>query len=109
MFAGLVLLSLAPMRETYTRLIVKRLEKKAKRGFSSAAASAGSDSGRCWRELVKHMVTVVLLLPLHMLVTEPVVGLYSLYNAFTLATLYGFFCDISYRLPGGVWIQYMAK
>ena len=37
------------------------------------------------------MVTVVLLRPLHMLVTEPVVGVYGLCNAFTIATLYGFF------------------
>jgi hypothetical protein len=43
------------------------------------------------KDFARNILTIVLLRPMHMLVAEPIVTLFGLYNAFALGTLYGFF------------------
>lgn len=43
------------------------------------------------REAIKLLFTIVLFRPIRMLVSEPIVLLYSIYNAFTFSVLFAFF------------------
>lgn len=86
MFAGLALVLLAPMQETYLKIIQKRQDKK--RGVVPQSTQSATDARRAF---AKHIITVVLIRPLHMLFTEPIVTAFAVYNSFALGTLYGFF------------------
>lgn len=83
--AGVALIELAPMHETYKKVILRRRAKE--RGEQKVPIREEQTSG----EFAHNILTIVLLRPLHMLFTEPIVTLFSLYNAFALGTLYGFF------------------
>ncbi|KAF2095630.1 MFS general substrate transporter [Rhizodiscina lignyota] len=81
--AAVYLISL-PMKETYKKAI---LEKRAKRlGIQPPKGPVPPGLAR-----IKFMMTVTLLRPCHMLVTEPIVTFFSLYSAFTFALLFTFF------------------
>lgn len=86
MFAGLSLVLLAPMQETYLKIIQQHQNKK--RGIRSQSIQTPGDARRAF---AKHIITVVLIRPLHMLFTEPIVTAFAVYNSFALGTLYGFF------------------
>lgn len=85
---GLAVALIIPTHETYEKTIVKRRERGKRTGNPSPGrlSTGGMNS-----ELAKQMVRIVLLRPLHMLAVEPIVTLFSLYNAFALGVLYGFF------------------
>jgi MFS family permease len=83
--AATALLMLLPMEETSAKIILKRRAKK--RGILPSDSAQDTSSGN----FMRNILTIVLFRPLHMLVTEPIVTLFSIYNAFALGTLYGFF------------------
>ena len=71
------------MKETYQKTI---LERRARlQGF------ALQQTGPRGFQAFKFLVTVTLLRPLRMLVVEPIVGFLSLYVAFNMSVLFGFF------------------
>lgn len=84
--AGVSLILLAPMQETYLKIIQKRQDKK--RSIVSQSAQPSAETSRAF---ARHIVTVVLIRPVHMLLTEPIVTAFAVYNSFALGTLYGFF------------------
>ena len=43
------------------------------------------------REAIKLLITITLFRPIRMLMSEPIVLLYSIYNAFTFSVLFAFF------------------
>jgi Major Facilitator Superfamily len=71
-------------RETYKKTIIQRRNKKL--GIPPPPSPFPNASAR-----LKFMLTVTLFRPIHMLITEPIVGFLSLYVAFNWAILYGFF------------------
>lgn len=83
--AGVALVLIAPTRETYAKALSKRQEK-GQSDRKGLARLGGMD-----RKRAKEMLRIILLRPLYMLATEPIVTLFSLYNAFALGVLYGFF------------------
>jgi MFS family permease len=70
--------------ETYKKtLLLRRLKK---RGLPPPPSPFPSTAAK-----LKFFLTVTVLRPIHMLVTEPIVGVFSLYVAFNFAVLYAFF------------------
>ena len=76
---------LLPMKETSAKIILKRRAKK--RGMLPPSSTQDTSAGN----FARNILTIVLFRPLHMLIAEPIVTLFSIYNAFALGTLYGFF------------------
>ncbi|TVY82790.1 Polyamine transporter [Lachnellula suecica] len=52
------------------------------------------------KEAVKMLLTIVLIRPIRMLASEPIVLLYSIYNAFTFSVLFAFFEAYPYYFMG---------
>lgn len=73
------------MQETYKKVILKR---RAKRLGVAPPAAATQVKGLAYLKL---LVTVTLVRPVHMLITEPIVLFFSAYNAFTFSVLFAFF------------------
>ncbi|TVY89796.1 Polyamine transporter [Lachnellula willkommii] len=72
-------------QETYKKII---LTKRAKaRGATLPPALTGL-------AFFKHMMTVVLFRPIHMLFTEPIVASFAIYVSFNFAVLFGFLASI---------------
>lgn len=74
------------MKETYKKPI---LQARAKR----LGIEAPKHTGPTGSAKVKLLLTVTLFRPVHMLLTEPIVMLFSLYSAFTFALLFAFFAS----------------
>lgn len=74
------------MRETYKKTILARRARRL--GLSHSSRQSIST------QTALHFITVTLIRPMHMLLTEPVVGLLSLYVAFAFATVYAFYAAI---------------
>jgi MFS family permease len=68
-------------QETYKKIILKRKAQAA--GIRVPEEYTGST-------FLKHMMTVVLFRPIHMLFTEPIVTFFAIYVAFNFAVLFGF-------------------
>lgn len=75
------------MRETYKRTILTRRARRL-------GLSQGSSRQPVSTQTALRFITVTLIRPMHMLFTEPVVGLLSLYVAFAFATVYAFYAAI---------------
>lgn len=89
-FIGLaVTIPIMLMSETYKKIILARRAKRRNLPPPGQAAPKGM-------ALVKILVTVTLLRPLHMLSTEATVALLSLYSAFTFSVLFAFFAAYPY-------------
>ncbi|KAF2084280.1 MFS general substrate transporter [Saccharata proteae CBS 121410] len=86
MFAAIFLTPAFFLHETYKKRI---LTQRAQRlGRASGLPSPPLSS------TLKIFITVTLTRPIHMLFTEPIVGLFSLYVAFTFSVLYIFFAAL---------------
>lgn len=85
-FSVAIYISCLFMRETYKRTILTRRARRL--GLSHSSRQPIST------QTVLHFITVTLIRPMHMLLTEPVVGLLSLYVAFAFATVYAFYAAI---------------
>jgi hypothetical protein len=72
-------------KETYKKII---LRKRAK------AIGAPLPPGPTGLALLKHIMTVVLFRPVHMLFTEPIVISFAIYVSFNFAVLFGFLASI---------------
>lgn len=70
-------------RETYKKTILERRAKKA--GIPGLATE-----DRTWTQQVRYFATTLLIRPIHMLFTEPIVGLVCLYNGFIFGLMYTF-------------------
>lgn len=75
-----------PMKETYKKPI---LQARAKR----LGIEPPKQTGPTGKAKIKLLLTVTLFRPVHMLVSEPIVILFSLYSAFTFALLFAFFAS----------------
>lgn len=75
------------MRETYKKVI---LQRRAIRLGLQDSSSQRTSPGRAFR----YFVTVLIQRPLHMLFTEPIVTLISMYNAFILSLFYTFVVSV---------------
>ncbi|KAK6336528.1 hypothetical protein TWF696_002078 [Orbilia brochopaga] len=75
------------MKESYKPVILKK--RAIKRGLPLPPQPKGA-------EALKKVLTITLLRPIHMLVTEPIVIALSLYTAFTFGVLFLFFAAIPY-------------
>ncbi|KAI6861390.1 putative MFS polyamine transporter [Hortaea werneckii] len=82
-------LTVLPMQETYKKVILQRRAKRLGTAPPPAAAKKG------WAQ-IKMVLTITLARPLHMLATEPIVSLFSAYNAFTFGVLFAFFAAYPY-------------
>ncbi|KAI4725822.1 putative MFS polyamine transporter [Aureobasidium sp. EXF-10728] len=82
-------LFLMPMHETYKKIILERRAKRA--DLQSHSASKPSKLA-----LAKTLFTVTLARPVHMLCTEPITIMLSLYTAFTFSVLFAFFAAYPY-------------
>lgn len=80
--------------ETYKKII---LERRAKKLGLVESLTSGSPSGL---QKAKFLLTVTLFRPIHMLFTEPIVGVYSMYTAFNFAILFAFFAAYPYVFQG---------
>lgn len=74
------------MRETYKKTILARRARRL--GLSHSSHQPISP------QTALHFITVTLIRPIHMFLTEPVVGLLSLYVGFAFATVYAFYAAI---------------
>lgn len=72
-----------PTQETHRMVLLKRKAKQL--GLPSPEPEVVS------REAIKLLLTITLFRPIRMLVSEPIVLLYSVYNAFTFSVLFAFF------------------
>lgn len=81
--AGACYIPILFTRETYKKTILQRRAKKA--GLTSPAISQ-----KPWPQQIRYFATTLLLRPVHMLFTEPIVGLVCLYNGFIFGVLYTF-------------------
>ncbi|MCJ1463530.1 hypothetical protein MMC07_002138 [Pseudocyphellaria aurata] len=75
------------IRETYKKTILSRRAHK----MTLAPRSITQRLSRPSIQTARYFVTVTLTRPIHMLFTEPIVGLLSLYVAFTFAVVYAFY------------------
>lgn len=76
------------MSETYKKVILK--SQADKQGLGARQQSLHE-----WKYL-QHLITVTLIRPVHMLCTEPMVLLLSLYNSFTFSVLFSLFAAYPY-------------
>lgn len=90
-FIGLAALAIVlPMSETYKKVILKRRARK--RGLPPPAAAVDTMTVNHIKEIIlNNFVT-----PIKMLATEPIVLLFSLYNALGFAILFSFFAAYPY-------------
>jgi MFS family permease len=88
-FGAVTYLYALPMKETYKKTI---LQHRAKR-YNIPPPPNRLPSGN---QGLKFMLMLTFLRPLHMLATEPIVALTSLYSAFNFAILYSFFAAFPY-------------
>ncbi|KAM0717083.1 hypothetical protein Q7P37_006935 [Cladosporium fusiforme] len=70
-------------RETYKKTILQRRARKA--GLPGPA-----EEKRTWTQQARYFATTLFIRPVHMLFTEPIVGLVCLYNGFIFGVLYTF-------------------
>jgi MFS family permease len=77
-------LTLLFMSETYKPVLLSR--RRAKRGIPDPPSPFPSPAAK-----MKFLLTVTLLRPLHMLVTEPIIISFSVYIAFNFGVTYSFF------------------
>ncbi|KAI9692543.1 MAG: hypothetical protein M1822_006774 [Bathelium mastoideum] len=70
-------------KETYQKVVIKRLAKKEGKPLPPQGPSG--------KAAVRFLLTLTLIRPFAMLLTEPIVLAFSAYNAFTFAVLYAFF------------------
>jgi multidrug resistance protein len=83
-----IYLLLLPMQETYKKIILKR--RAQKRGIAKPG------NGPPILGMVMLVLTITLLRPIHMLYTEPIALLLSLYSAYTFGILFAFFAAFPY-------------
>lgn len=76
-------------RETYKKTIIQRRNKRL--GIPPPPSPFPNGSAK-----LKFLLTVTLARPIHMLITEPIVGFLSAYVAFNFAVLYAFFAAFPY-------------
>jgi hypothetical protein len=76
-------------RETHKKTIIQRRNKKL--GIPPPPSPFPNASAK-----IKFLLTVTLFRPIHMLLTEPIVGFLSFYVAFNFAVLYAFFAAFPY-------------
>lgn len=89
-FIGIIgLILVAPMPETYKKVILSRRAKK-----HGVEGPKKPEMTRA--QYIKLLLTITLLRPVHMLVTEPIVLFLSLYNAFTFSVLFGYLAAYPY-------------
>ncbi|KAF4981674.1 hypothetical protein FZEAL_2561 [Fusarium zealandicum] len=74
-------------KETYKKVVLRR--RAIRMGLSDTSSQQTSVS-----KTVRHFFTVLILRPLHMLFTEPIVTLVSLYNGFIFGLLYTFVTSV---------------
>ena len=72
------------MKETYKKIILKNREKRLGIPPSPKVGPTGLSA-------IKFVLVVLLIRPVTMAFTEPIVGFFSLYIAFNFSVLYGFF------------------
>jgi MFS family permease len=72
-----------PTQETHRKVLLKR--KALELGLPSPEPEVSP------REAIKLLLTITLFRPVQMLLSEPIVLLYSIYNAFTFSVLFAFF------------------
>ncbi|KAH7066886.1 major facilitator superfamily domain-containing protein [Paraphoma chrysanthemicola] len=72
-----------PTQETHRKVLLKRKAKKL--GLPPPEPELAP------KEAIKLLLTITLFRPVRMLVSEPIVLLYSIYNAFTFSVLFAFF------------------
>ena len=72
------------MKETYKKIILKNRAKRL--GISPPPKTGPTGFGA-----VRFMLVVLLIRPVSMMFTEPIVGFFSLYIAFNFSVLFGFF------------------
>lgn len=85
-FSVAIYISCLFMRETYKKTILTRRARRL--GLSPPSHQPTST------QTALHFITVTLIRPMHMLLTEPVVGFLSLYVSFAFATVYAFYAAI---------------
>lgn len=73
--------------ETYKKVILARRAKE--RGLELPPGPTGL-------EAIKNLLIITLFRPVHMLLTEPIVGFLSLYVAFSFGVLFAFFASFPY-------------
>ncbi|GKU03289.1 polyamine transporter 4 [Fusarium langsethiae] len=74
-------------KETYKKVVLKRRSIRMGMGDSSSQQTSVSRT-------IRHFFTVLILRPFHMLFTEPIVTLVSLYNGFIFGLLYTFIISV---------------
>ncbi|CZR37391.1 uncharacterized protein FPRO_02349 [Fusarium proliferatum ET1] len=74
-------------RETYKKVVLRRRAIRMGLGDSSSQQTTVAKT-------IRHFFTVLILRPLHMLFTEPIVTLVSLYNGFIFGLLYTFIISV---------------
>lgn len=72
------------MKETYKKVILQRRAKRLGLPLEPKTGPSGLAA-------VKILLTVTLTRPLHMILTEPIVGFFSLYTGFNFAVVFAFF------------------
>ena len=72
------------MKETYKKIILQKRARKL-------GLSPPPKTGPTGFAAMKFLLTVTLIRPVHMLLTEPIVASFSLYIAFNFSVLFGFF------------------
>ncbi|KAF2841879.1 MFS general substrate transporter [Patellaria atrata CBS 101060] len=82
-----------PMHETYKKIILKQRAQKENVSLPPSTSPTRAAA-------LKFLITVTLLRPLHMLVTEPIVTFFSLYTAFAFAVLFTFFAAFPFVFSG---------
>lgn len=95
MIAAPVYAFLLTTSETYRKII---LQRRAKR-LNMPPPSSPLDTAPRWQK-IKFLLTVTLFRPMHMLATEPIVGVYSLYTAFNFSILFAFFAAYPFVFRG---------
>lgn len=81
-----------PTQETHRNVLLKR--RALRMGLPPP------EPERTPREAIKLLLTITLFRPIRMLVSEPIVLLYSIYNAFTFSVLFAFFEAYPYVFMG---------
>jgi MFS family permease len=71
-------------KETYAKIILAKRAKKLGKPLPPSPVPPGLPA-------IKFLLTVTIVRPIHMLLTEPIVGLYSLYTGFNFSVLFCFF------------------
>jgi hypothetical protein len=88
-FAVFSWLTAIPMRETYKKTLIEK--RRVKLGLPPPPSPFPTTGAKLY-----FLLTVTLIRPVHMLVTEPIVGFLSLYIAFNFAVLFTFFAAFPY-------------